>query len=165
MKMLRNPSYAEMILTAPNPESAFGNAALGVLRKTNAGRDAAGRRQLPWPRIGGTRPAAMVRLLNSDEGFGARGLRYRNAVIDPRRPGQVFDQIVACLHSGEPVPLYVGDHRWMQLIVLITQADSDLLRAYNPASGGFDTITRTAFIADEIQVGPWTRPWLAILPR
>lgn len=165
MKMLRHPGYAELMLSAPDPQGVFAQATLGVLRTTNAGRDRSGRRQLPWPQIGGTRPAAMIRLLHSDEGFARPGVRYRNVVVDPADPTPVFEAITATVSGGEPVPLYVGDHRWMQHIVLAVGAEDRRLVAYNPAHGGFDVIEQAEFTRDEISVGPWTRPWLAILPR
>ena len=165
LKMLRHPWYAEVILSSPDPVQAFHQAALGVLRKTNALLDSRGKPQLPWPARGGTRPAAMVRMLHSHEGYGDPTKRYRNVVISPKDPTAVFDQIVANLANGEPTPLYVGDHRWMQHIVLVIEADAQRLTAFNPAHGGLDYITRDDFARDSIKVGPWTRPWLAILPR
>jgi hypothetical protein len=135
MRMLRDPAYAESILDDVAPASAFGNAELGVRRRTNAGLDARRRPQLPWPAALGVRPAAMIRLLEAPEGFGAPRRRYRNVVVDPAAADSVFDAIVASVRAGEPVPLYVGDGRWMQHIVLVVRSVGDRLSVYDPAAG------------------------------
>ena len=93
-------------------------------------------------------------------------LRKTNALVDSRgKPQLPWPARGGNLANGEPTPLYVGDHRWMQHIVLVIEADAQRLTAFNPAHGGLDYITRDDFARDSIKVGPWTRPWLAILPR
>lgn len=163
LRMLRHPAYAEEIVGAIDPEAAFGAAALAVRRRTNARRDAHGRLQLPWPSGLGTRPAAMVRLLEADAGYGDHRLRYRNVVVDPADPDPVFDAIVASVRAGEPVPLYIGDHRWMQHIVLVVRADADGLSVYDPAIGRETEISRAEFREGRLRVAGWSRAWLAIL--
>lgn len=163
LRLLRDPSYADGIVRAADPDKAFGDAAVAVRRRTNAPRDARGRIQLPWPAGLGTRPAAMIRLLESPEGFGDPGLRYHNTVIDPAAPDPVFDAIVASVAAGEPVPLYIGDHRWMQHIVLVVRAGGDQLSVYDPAIGHGAGISRTEFRAGHLRVAGWSRAWLAIL--
>lgn len=163
MRMLRDLSYAEMVLDTPDPGAVFGRAALGVRRRTNAGLDAAGSLQLPWPASLGVRPAAMIRLLDAPEGFGAPGRRYHNVVIDPAGAGPVLDAIVGSVRAGEPVPLYIGDGRWMQHIVLVVRATEDSLSVYDPAVGHEVEIARDDFLRGEFKVAGWRRPWLAIL--
>ena len=142
---------------------AFARAARAVRRRTNALRDARGRLQLPWPASLGTRPAAMIRLLESPAGFGDPRLRYHNVVIDPADPDPLYDAIVASVRAGEPVPLYIGDHRWMQHIVLVVGADDDQIGVYDPAIGRGAGFTRDEFRRGELRVAGWRRPWLAIL--
>lgn len=163
MRMLRDPSYAEVVLGNADPDTAFGNAALGVRRRTNAGLDANGGLQLPWPASLGVRPAAMIRLLEAPEGFGDPGRRYHNVVIDPADAGPVLGAIVASVHGGEPVPLYVGDGRWMQHIVLVVRASGGSLSVYDPAVGHEVDIDREEFLHGDMRVAGWRRPWLAIL--
>ncbi len=163
MRMLRSPAYAAEVLGAADRDAAFGRAALAVRRRTNAPRDAKGLLQLPWPAALGTRPAAMTRLLESPAGFGDPRLDYHNVVIDPADPDPVFDAIVASVRAGEPVPLYIGDHRWMQHIVLVVRADDDRIGVYDPAVGHGAAITRAEFRRGELRVAGWRRAWLAIL--
>ena len=164
LRMLRSPAYAGEVLGAPDRDAAFGRAALAVRRRTNALRDAKGLLQLPWPAALGTRPAAMIRLLESPAGFGDPRLDYHNVVIDPADPDPVFDAIVASVRAGEPVPLFIGDHRWMQHIVLVVRADDDdRIGVYDPAIGHGAGITRDEFRRGELRVAGWRRAWLAIL--
>lgn len=163
LRMLRDPSYASVLLDHSDPELTFANAALAVRRRTNAARDASGSLQLPWPAALGTRPAAMVRLLQADEGYGAPGTRYRNVVIDPADPDPVFDAILDTVRAGEPVALYIGDQRWMQHIVLVVRAAGGWLSVYDPAVGHEVMIIRGEFRRDELRVAGWQRAWLAIL--
>ena len=163
LRMLRSPAYAAEVLGATDRDAAFARAALAVRRRTNALRDARGRLQLPWPASLGTRPAAMIRLLESPAGFGDPRLRYHNVVIDPADPDPLYDAIVASVRAGEPVPLYIGDHRWMQHIVLVVRADDDQIGVYDPAIGRGAGFTRDEFRRGELRVAGWRRPWLAIL--
>ena len=163
LRMLRSPAYAAEVLGAPDRDAAFGRAALAVRRRTNALRDSRGRLQLPWPAALGTRPAAMIRLLDSPAGFGDPRLSYHNVVIDPADPDPVYDTIVASVRAGEPVPLYVGDHRWMQHIVLVVRVDDDRIGVYDPATGHETGFTRDEFRRGDLRVAGWRRAWLAIL--
>lgn len=165
MRMLRDPGYAAIILGNHDPAVAFGHAALGVRRRTNAARDTTGSPQLPWPPSLGVRPAAMIRLLDAAEGFGAARRRYRNVVIDPAGAKPVLDAIVASVRAGEPVPLYIGDGRWMQHIVLVVRATHARLSVYDPAVGHEVIIAREEFLHGRLQVAGWSRPWLAILAQ
>jgi hypothetical protein len=105
----------------------------------------------------------MIRLLEAPEGFGAPRRRYRNVVVDPAAADSVFDAIVASVRAGEPVPLYVGDGRWMQHIVLVVQSVGDRLSVYDPAAGHEVGIARGEFLRGDLRVAGWRRPWLAIL--
>lgn len=163
LRMLRNPSYAAVVLDAPDPDRVFARAALGVRQRTNAAVDAAGHLQLPWPAALGVRPAAMVRLLDAADGFGALGRRHHNVVVDPAAPGRVYDAILASVRAGEPVPFYVGNGHWMQHIVLVVAAEPDRLTLYDPAVGGRAQVLRADFEDDRMNVAGWARPWLAIL--
>lgn len=163
LRMLRSPAYAAGVLGAPDRDAAFGRAALAVRRRTNALRDARGRLQLPWPAALGTRPAAMIRLLDAPAGFGDPRLSYRNVVIDPADPDPVYDAIVASVRAGEPVPLYIGDHRWMQHIVLVVRVDGERIGVYDPATGHETGFTREEYRRGDLRVAGWSRAWLAIL--
>lgn len=163
LRMLRDPAYAAVVLDADDPDAVFGRAALGVRRRTNATVDARGSLQLPWPAALGVRPAAMVRLLEAPDGFGATGRRYRNRVIDPLHAAPVHDEIRASVTAGEPVLLYVGNGHWMQHIVLVVGAAADVLTVYDPAVGHLVDVARSDFLAGTMSVAGWARPWLAIL--
>ena len=164
LRMLRDPTRAEEVLGTPEPEVAFARAATGVLHRTNDWLDARRRPQLPWPLRWDSRPAGVLRLLNSPEGYGARGRRYRNRVVDPTDPGPMYEAIRAEVESGEPVLLFIGDRRWFKHTVLVVRATAEQLTVYEPTRGRLVPTGRPGFIAGEIDSLGWRTAWLALLP-
>lgn len=153
LRMLRDPAYAESVLTAPDPVATFGDAALATRRRTNGAVDRFGRLQLPWPESLGTRPAALVHEV---------GGGLVNRVVDPAHPDRAYDALV---RAGEPIVLFVGEGSWMQHIVLVTGATAESLTVYDPAGGREVVRTRAAFEDDHLDLGGWPQPWLVLLPR
>lgn len=133
----------------------FAAAARTTMARTNSPVDRSGRLQLPWPPALGTRPAAMVREL---------GGGWVNRVVDPRRPGQAYDVLVAFVRSGQAIPLYIGEGSWMQHIVLVVGADDAGVSVYDPAGGRTVRRTRRQFESGALDLAGWDQPWLVIVP-
>lgn len=145
--------------SAPDQPAWFGREALAMRRRTNAALDARRRPQLPWPAALGTRPAALVRQLRVITGHA-----WHNRVIDPSRPERWYDAVAAIAAAGTPVPLYIGDARWMQHIVLVVRADGTSLTVYDPFVGRLVRRSRRQFCEGRLAIAGWDQPWLVIVP-
>ena len=152
LRLLRDPAYADSVLSAPDPAATFGEAALATRRRTNGAVDRFGRIQLPWPESLGTRPAALIHEVGGD---------LVNRVVDPEHPDRAYDALV---RAGEPIVLFVGEGSWMQHIVLVTRATPQSLTVYDPACGQEVVRGRDAFEDDRLDLGGWPQPWLVLLP-
>lgn len=164
LRMLRNPDYAAAVIDAADPAAVFGKAALAVWHRTNSAWRPDRRSQLPWPSALGTRPAAMIGLLDHDPAYGSGG-RHRNVMIDPDDPGPAYDAIVEVVTGGEPLVLFIGDQHWMQHIVLVVGATAETLTIYDPFVGTLVEVSRSDFVASSFDVAGWAQAWLVLLPR
>lgn len=154
-RFLADPEYAARVAA---PE-AFRTEVLALHRRVTSSVDAAGRIQLPWPRLLGTPPWAVARHLSATTGTAYRvrhALWHRDAV---------FDRVVAAVAAGHPVALYVGN-AWLPRHVVLAQGTLDrALRVYEPAGGRLVDVTRDAFAAGSLGLAGWDRPWFMVVPR
>ena len=143
------------------PPADFGAAVLATHHRLTGARDAAGRRQLPWPRALGTPPWAVARALGQ-----ITGLRYR---ARPARWGRTAAYDVVLLSAAHgPVALYVGS-RWLPrhvtLVLGVAEGPGEGLLCYDPASGRQVTVSRADFARSRLRLGGWRVPWLVVVPH
>ncbi|HEU4812003.1 MAG TPA: hypothetical protein VFT00_07660 [Nocardioides sp.] len=153
-RVLTDPEYAARVAA---PE-AFRAEVLAVHGRATSAVDAAGRIQLPWPRLLGTPPWAVAHHLSATTGttYRVRPARWHRAVA--------FDRVVTAVTAGHPVPVYVGS-AWLPRHVVLAQGTRDgALRVYEPAGGHLADVTREAFVAGSLGLAGWDRPWFAVLP-
>ena len=154
-RVLADPKYAARVA---DPE-AFREEVLAVHGRATSPVDAAGRLQLPWPRLLGTPPWAVARHLAATTGttYCVRPARWHRDVA--------FDRIAGDVTAGHPVPVYVGN-AWLPRHVVLAQGTVDgALRVYEPASGRLVDVTREAFAAGRLALAGWDRPWFMVVPR
>lgn len=126
----------------------------GMHRRSTSLADAAGRLQLPWPRLLGTPPWAVARALS------AWGPRH----VVRRAPG-ALPALTAALAAGRPVPLYVGS-RWLpRHVVLALRVGEHAVWAYDPASGQVLPLLLDDLRRRRVAVAGWSRWWWAVVPR
>ena len=153
-RALADPEYAARVAA---PE-AFRTEVLAVHGRATSPVDAAGRLQVPWPRLLGTPPWAVARHLSA-----TTGTTYR---VRPALWGReaAFDRILGAVAAGHPVPVYVGN-AWLPRHVVLAQGTLDgALRVYEPASGHLVDVTRESFAAGRLGLAGWDRPWFTVLP-
>ena len=142
----------------------FADEVLATHVRTNRWYGASGALQVAWPRSLGTAPWALAHELTVTGGTSAPGTRHRVRPVSPRRRGEAYDDMVRAVAMGHAVPLYVGSRTLPRHVVLVVGGDDAALTAYDPASGGPVTITRTAFDRGTLRVAGWSAPWFAVLP-
>lgn len=178
-RMLVDPAFAGRI--APGPGDArtaqrrFADQARGMQARTSRARDRAGRRQLPYPAFLGTAPWAVANEMSAVGGSGVPGTRYGVHTVSPRDRDASYRRLSAAVRAGHPVPLYVGNRVAPGHVVLVTGADGDGLRVYDPTRGRTRTITRAQFVGAALpfgdpappldRAGAMTEPWFAVVPR
>lgn len=161
-RMLHNEAYGSWVLTDP---SRWGPEVRAMHRRVSGRTDHDGRRQWPWPRIVGTSPWGAARQMGGGPGRSGRGTRYGWRTLDPDDLGTDFERIVAAVHAGHTVPLYVGNAMRPAHVVLVVSAEHDRLHAYEPSAGRLVRVGRDAFVAGRFSLGGWSVPWFTVLPR
>ena len=141
----------------------FADEVLATHRRTNRWYGS-GALQVAWPRALGTAPWALARELTVTGGTSAPGTRHRVRTVSPRRRGEAYDDVVHAVGLGHAVPLYVGSRTLPRHVVLVVGGDPARLTAYDPASGGFVTLTRDDVEHGSLRVAGWSEPWFAVLP-
>lgn len=158
-RVLTDPAYAARVAT---PE-AFRTEVLAVHGRATSSVDAAGRLQLPWPRLLGTPPWAVARHLSATILSTTGGTTYRARPALWHRD-VAFDRVAAAVMAGHPVPVYVGNG-WLPRHVVLAQGTVDgALRVYEPASGRLVDVSREAFVAGSLGLAGWDRPWFMVVP-
>lgn len=156
-RMLLDPAYAAHVTTA-----GFAGEVLALHRRVTGTSTAAGRLQLPWPRVIGTPPWAVAHELAATGGPGLPPVPH--AVHTVRFGGAPAARVRAGLATGRPVALYVGD-RWLpRHVVLAVGTSGDSVRCYDPARGREVTIEPGAWAARRLPFGRWAQPWWVVAP-
>jgi hypothetical protein len=126
---------------------------LGMHRRTTSLADAAGRTQLPWPRLLGTPPWSFARARSAMTG--------RRHVVRRR----TLAGLLSSIEEGVPVGLYVGS-RWLpRHVVLALSATDTHVHVYDPARGAVVPLPLEDLRRGRVDVGGWTRWWWAVVPR
>ncbi|MEV7396980.1 hypothetical protein [Aeromicrobium sp. NPDC092404] len=173
-RMLNDPAYAMFITTGYNPETGetsdlspeklFAAESQKMHDQTNGLSDHDGDPQVPWPEPIGTSPWGVANQMAGDGGSGLPGSDYGIDLTDPSAPGADYDSIVAATQNGETVPLFVGDEKIPQHVVLVTASSDDTLTIYEPADGKTITVTRDEFENGTADIAGWEQPWMAVTP-
>jgi hypothetical protein len=177
-RMLVDPGFRALVTGGPGaatgtpPADGVGSASaprfrdevLAMHRRTTGAVDAAGRIQLPWPRLLGTPPWAVAHQMSVTGGPDSPPVA---STVRPAWPGRaaLLDRMLAATAAGRPVPVYVGN-RWLprHVVLLLGEADGRL-RFYEPASGDLVDVSRDAFVPGRLGLAGWDTPWCAVLPR
>lgn len=169
-RMWRDPGLAAQVLDGGD----FAARALATHRQVTGRVDGLGRAQLPWPRALGTPPWALARHLPFAPGPGRPAGSHRTCLVLPWRRSRRWDDLLAALAAGHPVPVYVGNRLLPRHVVLALPppaAPVGAVRAvgavgvYEPSAGGLVTVPREAFVAGRLGLGGWRTPWFVVLPR
>lgn len=137
-----------------SPDGAWHAEVLGMHRRSTSLADAAGRLQLPWPRLLGTPPWAVARALSA----------WGPPHVVRRAPGALA-AVTDALAAGRPVPLYVGS-RWLPRHVLLAlRVGEHAVWAYDPASGLVVPLLLEDLRHRRVAVAGWRRWWWAVVPR
>ncbi|WP_313409772.1 hypothetical protein [Aeromicrobium sp.] len=161
-RMLHDPAYGSWILDDP---ARWGPEVKAMHHRVSRWRDHDGRPQCPWPRVVGTSPWAAAGQMGGGSGRSGRGTRYRWRILDPDDLAAGFELIVAAARSGHTVPLYAGNAVRPAHVVLVVSAEPDRLRVYEPSAGRIVRVGREAFVSGALDLGGWSVPWFAVLPR
>jgi len=146
-RAVQDEPYAELA------RSEWRAEVLGMHRRTTSLADAAGRAQLPWPRVFGTPPWAFARARSAMTG--------RRHHVRRRQLGAVL----ATLEEGLPVGLYVGSRSLPRHVVLALAATDEAVRVYDPASGAVVSLPLEGLRTGRVDVAGWTRWWWSVTPR
>ena len=174
-RALLDRGYAELLMSGRHPGTGlalpgsltdrFRHEAQAMHARVTGPVDAAGRLQVPWPRVLGTPPWAVARQLSATgRSVAAGGLPRVDHRVVPAWPDRaaLLDRILAATAEGRPVPVYVGN-RWAPRHVVLFLGGSagrgDGLRCYDPARGWVVDLDRRAFVR-----GP-LGPGFAVLPE
>ena len=58
--------------------------------------------------------------------------------------------------------MYVGNRLLPRHVILVLDAEAEVARCFEPASGASVTITRDAFLTGSLSLAGWDRPWFAV---
>ena len=134
-------------------------------RRVSGLRDHDGNVQWPWLRVVGTSPWGAARQMTGDGGSGLPGHAYEARTLDPDDLGSAFDLVLEAVEAGHTVPLYVGDDVRPAHVVLAVSARDGAVRFFEPSAGRLVRVDREAFATATLQLGGWSVPWFAVLPR
>lgn len=151
-RTLAHPTYAAALAS---PAHARAEILRVHAEATGAARPSGGM-QVPWPRALGTPPWAVAARLSA-----LAGVPYRQHLI---RVGDGFDRLAAA-GAERPAALYVGSALLPRHVVLVTSADQDGVRCFEPARGVIVYLSRDRFEEDRLDVAGWSHPWFAVVPR
>lgn len=149
---LRDPAYRRRV----SEPAGFRSEVLAMHARATSAVDVAGRLQAPWPQLLGTPPWAVAHQL-----AGTTGSAHRTVPVRWRDGGTSYDELVGLT---TPAALYVGSTWLPRHVVLVLDATSSGLRAYEPASGRVVTVARDRFVDHRLDLGGWDHRWFSVLP-
>lgn len=163
---LANEHYARRLIVGG--QRGFAEEVLAMHRRATGSVDAAGRAQVPWPRVVGTPPWAVARQLTV-----RTGVPHAVRPVWPWRRRRRWRELGDALRAGRPVPVYVGSRTLPRHLLLAVAPQpgqtpvprgDDQVTVYDPASGRQRRLPAEEFLSGRIATG-WPRPWFTVLPR
>lgn len=172
-RMLLDPGYAELITGGTHPRTGlaltgsvqerFGHEARAMHRRVTGVATLSGGVQLPWPRVLGTPPWAVVHQLSQTGGPALPPTSYD---VHPTRvrPRGAAALVRAGLDAGRPVAIFVGNAWLPRHVVLAIGTSGDSVECYDPGRGRVVAASTEAFTERRLPFGRWSTPWFVVAP-